>query len=146
VTIRRILPAPSPFTQPFWDAAAEGTLVIQRCADCGRYQHPPRPLCPGCGSVAVAFEPVSGEGRLWSWTVLHHKVVAGMEEALPYACLVVELVEQPGLFFVTDRIGTDGIDSSQWRLGAPVRARFDCVVDGFVLPQFDIVFKEEVAS
>ena len=44
----RPLPAPEPNveTQPFWDAAAEGRLLIKRCGACGEPHYYPRALCP----------------------------------------------------------------------------------------------------
>ena len=30
------VPHPTELSQPYWDAAAEGRLVIQRCAEIGR--------------------------------------------------------------------------------------------------------------
>ncbi len=40
------LPAASSDTLAWWQAAAEHRLVVQRCDNCGRYRHPPSPLCP----------------------------------------------------------------------------------------------------
>ena len=41
---------PDDLTRPFWEAANEGRLVIQYCADCDRLQHPPGRTCHVCGS------------------------------------------------------------------------------------------------
>ncbi len=35
----------------FWEGAARGELLGQRCADCKKITHPPRPMCPACHSV-----------------------------------------------------------------------------------------------
>jgi uncharacterized OB-fold protein len=53
--------------QFFWDAAAEGRLVIQRCADCGTLRHPPAPMCGACGSLRWDTQESSGRGRIVSW-------------------------------------------------------------------------------
>jgi uncharacterized OB-fold protein len=53
--------------QFFWDAAAEGRLVIQRCADCGTLRHPPAPMCGACGSLRWDTEESSGRGRIITW-------------------------------------------------------------------------------
>ena len=56
----------------FWDAAAEGRLVIQRCADCATLRHPPAPMCGACGSLRWDTQESSGRGRVVSWiTSLH---------------------------------------------------------------------------
>ena len=41
---------PDALTQPFWDAANEGRLVIQHCHACNRLQHPP--AFPGGGNTS----------------------------------------------------------------------------------------------
>lgn len=131
----RPVPKPDPVSTGFWEAATRGELAIQRCRACGRYQHPPAPLCRSCGGTKVGFETVSGDARLWSWTTTHHNVIAGFEPALPYTCVIVELVEQPGLFLLSDLIGRDG--AAPLKLGAPLRAVFPDPGDGGpVLPQF----------
>ena len=56
----------------FWDAAAERRLVAQRCTGCGTLRHPPRPMCPHCGSLAIEAAQLSGRGTLYSYAVLHH--------------------------------------------------------------------------
>src|SRR3954470_13202687 len=53
--------------QFFWVAAAEGRLVIQRCADCGTLRHPPAPMCGTCGSLEWDTAESAGRGRIVSW-------------------------------------------------------------------------------
>jgi uncharacterized OB-fold protein len=51
----------------FWEAAAQGRLVIQRCADCGALRHPPAPMCGVCGSLRWDTAVSSGRGRIVTW-------------------------------------------------------------------------------
>ena len=39
-------PAPNVETQRFWDAAAEGQLLIKRCTACHEPHYYPRAICP----------------------------------------------------------------------------------------------------
>ena len=55
-----------------WDAAADGRLVIQRCADCGTLRHPPAPMCGRCGSLAWDTAASGGRGRVYSWMYSLH--------------------------------------------------------------------------
>ena len=80
-------------TQPFWDAAADHRLVVQRCDGCGRWIWQPRPLCPSCGAVDPAWQPVSGNGVVVSWTVIHGPVLPVWEAETPFTVLLVELAE-----------------------------------------------------
>jgi uncharacterized OB-fold protein len=41
----RPVPVPTNITRPFWDAAKQGKLVLQRCRRCGTWQYWPRPVC-----------------------------------------------------------------------------------------------------
>ena len=137
---RPMLSRPSPrldsVTQGFWDATRDGVLAIQRCASCRRYQHPPCPLCRNCGSTELGYEAVSGQARLLGWTTTRHPVIAGFESALPYTCLVVELVEQPGLFLLSDLIGRS--QPGRLMVGMAMRVVFPGRgEDGPVLPQFE---------
>jgi len=129
-------PVPDPVSAGLWEAAARGELAIQRCAACRRFQHPPQPLCRACGSTETAFERVSGQARLWSWTTTYHNVLPGFAAALPYVNIVAELVEQPGLFLVSDLVDREG--AVPLRLGVPLRVVFPRPADGGpALPQFE---------
>ena len=39
-------PAVSLETQAYWDAAAQGKLLVKKCTACGQFHHYPRALCP----------------------------------------------------------------------------------------------------
>ena len=39
-----------PEMKPFWQAAAEGKLLVKRCLDCNQSHYYPRALCPYCQS------------------------------------------------------------------------------------------------
>ena len=71
-TIARPVPPPSALSAPYWEAAAAGRLMIQRCGDCGLLRHYPRLLCNSCYSTAVDWVEASGRGAIHSWTVAHH--------------------------------------------------------------------------
>jgi uncharacterized OB-fold protein len=129
------VPAITDLTRPFWDAAKEGRLAIQRCADCRYYNHPPKAACDQCLSTNLAFEDVSGRGSLWSWTVMHQKSVAGFEDAVPYLTALIELDEQPMLLLVTN---LPGATPGDFAIGDRAHVTFENVGDGLVLPQFEL--------
>ena len=86
------VPVPTPETRPFWDAAAEGRLSIQRCTDCERAYFYPRPQCPHCASEKVEWFTASGRGTLTSY-VIGQKAVPGFEP--PFVIALVTLEEGP---------------------------------------------------
>ena len=50
---------------------APSPLHFQRCSGCGTLLGYPRVLCPGCGSRDLAWEESTGEGTVYSATVVH---------------------------------------------------------------------------
>lgn len=87
------LPHPTPLSQPYWDAAAEGRLVIQKCASCGKLRHYPRLLCDNCYCDAAEWTQASGRGKVHSWTVCHHAFHPAFAGELPYTLVTVDLEE-----------------------------------------------------
>lgn len=85
------VPAIDPESAPFWDAAAEGRLVVQHCDACGERQFYPRRLCRHCWSRELDFESVEGTGTVYSYTVCHTAGQPGYDAELPYVVALVEL-------------------------------------------------------
>lgn len=85
---------PTPTTIPFWDAAAEGRLSVQRCDACRRHVFYPRLACPECGSRELRWVEVSGRATLSSY-VINHLPAPGFEDASPYVIAIVRLEEGP---------------------------------------------------
>lgn len=92
-TIARPLPPPSALSAPYWEGAAAGRLMIQRCSGCGLLRHYPRLLCSSCYSTAVGWVEASGQGAIHSWTVAHHAYHPSFATDLPYTLVTVDLQE-----------------------------------------------------
>lgn len=125
------LPQPTPISQPFWDAAREHRLSIQRCASCDRYLFYPRPLCPHCGGAELAWTEVSGRASVYSYTIARRPTARAFELDVPYVIAIVELAEGPHM--TTNVIGCD---PESVRIGMPVEAAFDDVTDEVTLVKF----------
>ena len=95
--VGRFTPSPEGLNAEFYAHLAGGALRLQRCNACGRWRHPPRILCGACGSDRWQWQPVSGRGVVYSWTVTHQALVPPFADDLPYAVVVVELEEGPRL-------------------------------------------------
>lgn len=89
-------PLPLPETQPYWDAAAEERLAIQRCQDCEQCYFPPSPVCPHCTSRNVAWETMSGRATLYSY-VITASPWPFWEVSAPMSVATVALEEGPRL-------------------------------------------------
>jgi uncharacterized OB-fold protein len=104
-------PPPNPATSEFWQALADGRLAVQRCRACGRYQHYPREICHRCWSAELRWDPVSGHGVVWTWTVVHRPGHEAWAPYAPYGIAVVTLDEGPRILTlwddVVDRLAID---------------------------------------
>lgn len=128
-TPERPAPELDPLTEPFWTGGERGELLIQRCSACGRWSHPPVKLCPRCHERDLAFEPVSGQATVRSFTVSRKAWSAGIEP--PYVLAEVELPEQPGLRVLTALVGVDP-DGRDVRIGMAVGVHFEAAGDAWV--------------
>jgi uncharacterized protein len=127
----KLVPSPTPETQPYWDGLLQGRLRLQRCADCGKIRHYPRPMCDACWSMNTDWIDASGTGTVHSWTITHYAFHPGFKGDLPYVLLTVDLPEG-----VRMNAQARGIDPSQLRVGLPVVIAFDPVKADLTLPVF----------
>jgi uncharacterized OB-fold protein len=127
----RAVPDPDGRNADFYRHAATGALHLQRCSDCGRYQHPPRYLCAACRSEGLEWVPVSGRGRVFSWTVTHRPIDPAWTDGPPFATLVVELAE--GVRVVG---ALRGLPTEKLRLDLPVVAELEPVSEAFAFIHF----------
>ncbi len=131
--MNRPLPVIDDANGPYWQNARARRLVIARCEACHLWVHPPRELCPRCRSERFEFEAVSGRGHLYSWSVMRSGGNPGFEDRLPYAVLVVELEEQPGLFTIGNVVDC-ALDAIT--LGMPLEVTWEQLTDEVTLPQW----------
>ena len=99
--VQRPAPVVTEDSAAFWDAADEDRLVTQRCAACGRLRHPPRPMCPECGSLTVEVVELSGRGVVYSYALLHHPQHPAFE--YPVLAALIDLAE--GIRIVSNLVG-----------------------------------------
>ncbi len=67
-----------------------GEICGARCCACGHTAFPPRADCRRCLSPDFELVPVSGRGRLWTWTRIT-AAPRGFEARAPYVLGVIEL-------------------------------------------------------
>lgn len=85
------VPKPTRQSQPFWDGCRAHRLTLQRCTDCRQFRHYPRPRCPRCLSKSVEWSDVSGNGHIYTFTVIHRPPL--QEMISPYVVAQIALVE-----------------------------------------------------
>jgi uncharacterized OB-fold protein len=101
-----IIPTPDRDSVPYWAALGAGRFEIQRCADCGNWTWPPRPICSGCHGENLRWEEASGTGEVHGCVVTHQVYGPSFVALVPYTVVLVRLDDQPDLLvpgrFVSD--------------------------------------------
>ena len=128
----KLVPDPTTDSKPFWDALHEEKFRLQRCADCGKVRHYPRPVCDSCWSMKADWVDASGRGTVHSWTITHHAFHPGFKSDLPLVLLTVDLEEG-----VRMQAQARGIAEDAVRIGLPVKVGFNRVKDDLTLPVFE---------
>ena len=115
---------------PFFAAAADGVLMIKRCAGCGVWLAPTASGCPLCGEdTELVWEPASGRGTLVSWSAVHPRQDGPV--AVP---ALVELAEGPWLATGLRLAGP--AELACLHAGQPVSAEFVRPAQGAAYPVF----------
>ncbi len=117
-------------TQPFWDAAAGGQLVLPRCVDCGATIWYPKGFCPLCTSWSVEWVKASGRGIIYSFSITR-KGAGVWAENSPYVVAYVELDEGPRV--LTNIVGCNVDDV---HIGMSVSVVFDPTPEGPAVYRF----------
>jgi uncharacterized protein len=132
-TSTRPLPVPDEQSAPFWEATARHELVLARCASCGQIAHPPDVVCPHCGSTepSFAFVPVSGRGKIRSWTIVRQSFLPGF--SVPFTLVDVELDEQADLRLIGRLLDPTEVPI---QLGDAVEVAFEDLSDEISVPAF----------
>jgi uncharacterized OB-fold protein len=125
----QILPAATPLSQPYWDAARDEKVVFQQCRQCATRWHPPMPMCPNCHATDYAWETAAGTGSIYTYTVVRHSTHPAFQE-LPYVVAVVELDEGPRIVTNVKRCAAEDVHG-----GMRVGIFFETAADGVKLAQ-----------
>jgi uncharacterized OB-fold protein len=123
----RKIPAPAlnAESKPYYDAAAQGKLLVRRCAACGEFHHYPRAICPFCFSDRTEWREAKGSGTIYTYSILRRGV------PVPYCIAYVTLAE--GVTMLTNIVDCD-LDTI--RIGQKVRVVFKPSDGGPPVPMF----------
>jgi uncharacterized OB-fold protein len=126
------LPVVDAESKPYWDAARQHRLTVQRCQECKAYFFYPRALCPKCHGDRVTWETVSGEGTVYSFTIARRPAGPAFKADVPYVVALIELSEGARIL---SNLVTRNVDAV--RIGDRVRVVFDDVTPEITLPKFE---------
>ncbi len=123
-----------PINGGYFAAAAEGRLVVQRCADCGTRQCPPELNCHACYGFNMEWEESAGMGTVWSWVEVVHPAHPSLREFGPYMVALVELDDMPEIKLLGAVV--DAPLGGTIEIGAPLRVVFERTADDLVQPRW----------
>ena len=119
----------TPIAEPFFAAARENVLLIQKCPRDGFFFYP-RSRCPHCLQADWAWQRARPSGRIHSYTVDRMGHEPGLRPQVPFVIAIVDLDDGP-------RIVGNVVDATfeGLRVGLNVEVFF-LLADGFPLTRF----------
>lgn len=109
-------------TRPYWQAAAQGKLMIKRCKECSQVHFYPRALCPHCLGDTEWVES-TGLGRVYSASTVQ-------QADGDYIIAYVELDE--GVTMLTNLVDA----GASVAIGARVKVSMQPAANGLAIPMF----------
>jgi len=76
---------------------------------------PPTPVCPECRSANADWQPVTGRGEVYTYTVVNRPIAAG--QPLPTVIAVIALEGSGGARMISNLVG---VDPAAVEIGMPV--------------------------
>ncbi len=120
---------------PWWEAASEHRLTVQRCSDCGHMRLPPAPVCGECQSFDLHLTEVSGRGEVYTYTIVHRPIA--MEQQVPFIVAVVALEGAPGVRMISNLVD---IAPEDVEIGLAVEVAWEDMSDDLAIPRFKRAF------
>lgn len=118
-------------TLPWWQAAAEHRLVVQRCTACEHTRLPPAPVCPECRSAESDWHEVPGRGEVYTYTLVHRPMAA--DQTLPFVIAVVSLEDAGGVRMMSNIVGCD---PEKVEIGMAVELVWEDMSEELAVPRF----------
>lgn len=129
------LPKINKIDQPYWEGAAAGKLLLQKCKGCGKLQFFPRTACVDCLSGDLEWVTASGKGKLHSFTWVRVPRNPAFKEEVPicYANIILD----EGVIMESRIVGKE---VEKVKIGDRVKVAFQETADPEIkLPVFELV-------
>lgn len=91
-----------PEFSPYWEGLRAAKITFPRCRKCVKTHWYPMIRCPYCQSAEIEWVPISGHGRLYSWTVVRRAFSTDFIGKVPYTVGLIEFDEVPGIRLITN--------------------------------------------
>ena len=86
------LPKINKIDRPFWEGAASGKLLLQKCRACAQLQFFPRAVCVNCFSSDIEWITASGQGKVhtFSWVRVPRNPAFKEEVPICYCNIILD--------------------------------------------------------
>lgn len=120
---------------PYWDAADNHQLALQKCEDCNAYSQPPGPTCAKCGSENVRFEQLGDDitATVYSYVVSYRPFLPGFQDELPTIIALGQLDQIPEVKIMCNILQCEEKDLE---IGMPIRMTWIGITEDRALPQW----------
>ncbi len=127
------LPEITDLTRPFWTAAKDGKLVMQKCAECRTINFPARPWCIECGCRDLEWSEAKPTGTVYSYTVSRSVAMnsPAWEAELPIILCILDIDEGARMYAQLTDCAPDDV-----AIGMRVKAYFEDISDDAGIPKF----------
>ncbi len=127
------LPEINDFTRPFWSAAKQRKLVMQKCQRCGTLNFLPKPWCIECGHRDLKWVELKPQGLVYSHTVAHAVMMnfPAWKADLPVILCIIDLDDGARMY-----AQLMGCHPDKVRIGMRVEAYFEDISDDAAIPKF----------
>lgn len=127
------LPQITDLTRPFWTAAKQGKLVLQKCGKCSTFNFFPKPWCIECGSRDLTWTDAKTGGTVYSFTISRSVAMnfPGWEAELPVLMCLIDLDDGVRLYGQVK-----GCKPEDMKIGMRVETFFEDISDEAGIPKF----------
>ncbi len=130
-TPQKSLPKINPVDAPFWQGAANGKFLLQKCKGCGKVQFFPRVACVDCFGE-LSWVEAKGTGKIHSFTLVRVPRNPAFKDEAPVYYINVILDE--GVIIESRLVGDS---KEKVKMGDPVKVVFQETRDAAIkLPCF----------
>lgn len=127
--INRVHPVENHDHEHYWQGLRDGKLLIQKCDSCGTLRHPPQPMCEECQSTEWSTIEASGEGEVYTYTVMYYPEIPPFD--YPNVIALIELKEGVRIASQLMDCKPDDVE-----IGMKVKMKITEVQDDMSLPLF----------
>lgn len=132
-TLHKPLPTLTDQTRPFWTAAREGRLVLQKCGRCATFNFHPKPWCIECGARELQWADARPTGTVYAHTVSRSVAMnyPGWQADLPIVLCLIDLDDGARLYAQLTDCRPEDV-----RVGMRVGVHFEAISEEAGIPKF----------